>query len=201
MKIGKYPVKLTYRIPRMIADVFSVGLAIFIFSVTGVFFDNREAMLLRLGEDTVAKVIEENPFFGWGHYLALVFPALVVVMFVLYIVLTLVNHKFSGYDVTKLTAQRCYDTYAFCVSLCKLPLLLGIFDVMYIVHSRYFGENVSVFSIQVLMDAVIIAIIIRYGQHRIKKLTTPTATADGADNSQTVKVRAVKSEGSQEEKK
>ena len=37
MKIGKYPVKHSYRIPRLITDVFSVGLAVFILSVEYMF--------------------------------------------------------------------------------------------------------------------------------------------------------------------
>ena len=49
MKIGKYPVKHSYKIPRIIADVFSVGLAVFICSV--------EIMFMTVYDDTLKTYI------------------------------------------------------------------------------------------------------------------------------------------------
>ena len=52
MKIGKYPVKHSYRIPRLITDVFSVGLAVFILSV--------EYMFMTVYEDNLRQNIGDN---------------------------------------------------------------------------------------------------------------------------------------------
>lgn len=177
----------------MIADVLSIGLAILIFSVTDVFLEQYFSLLSRVGEAGAAAILENNPMLKYANYLALIFPALVVAVFVVYIVLTITSHKFGKYSVTKLTAQRCYDIYAFCVSLCKLPALLGIFDAAYIFHNNMLGVKVSPFSLQILLDAIIIAIIIRYGHHRIIRLTSKQ-TEDNIKEEPAIKVKAVPAE-------
>lgn len=176
MKIGKYPVKFKYKVARLVSDVFSLGLAVLIVSVTKYFLQTYEYMLQRMGADNVETITEQyNSGLEWQRWLALIFPALVLALFAAYIVLTLKSHPFRRYNVTKLTAQECWNVYALCASLCKIPVLMGIFDVMYIFHQNMLGGHESPFSIQLVLDAIIIAIIIRLGMHRINSITEPAA--------------------------
>ena len=190
MKAGKYPVKHSYKIARLISDVFSLGIAVVIVSVTVGFFKQYNALLdqMRIGQDNVESIVQNfDSSIVWRQWIALIFPALVLAIFAAYLILTLKSHKFSRWQVTKLTAQECYDTFAFCVSLCKIPALLAVFDVMYIVHNKLLFVNVSWFSLQVLLDAVMIAIIVRFTMHRLDSIT---AKPEKKDNG-TVKVKAV----------
>lgn len=190
MKVGKYPVKHSYKISRLVSDVFSLGLAVLIVSVTVNFFRQYNALLtqMRIGQDNVENIVQNfDSSIVWRQWLALIFPALVLAVFAAYLILTLKSHKFTRWRVTKLTAQECYDTYAFCVSLCKIPALLAVFDVMYIVHNRMLFIDVSPFSLQVLLDAVMIAIIVRFTMHRLDSITARPEKKE----SSAVKLRAV----------
>lgn len=201
MKIGKYPVKHTYKIPRMIADVFSAALLILIISGTVSFFRSYAALIAHIntlnGENAeiLSQYFEQS--IGWRFGLALIFPVLGVGVITAYIILVLKSHKFSGYNVTKLTAQKYYDLYSFCASLCKIPALLGIFDMMYIADQYLLGnKEISFFSVQVLCDILLIIIIIRFGIHRARSYEqAPEQAAEPVSDK--VKVRAVKKEKSE----
>lgn len=191
MKIGKYPVKRSFRISRIVSDVLSLGIAAIIFSVTVNFITQYRMMLQKIGADGVAEI--ESGYinaFSWSYWLALIFPVLVIGVFAAYLILTLTSRKFAKYNVTKRNAQSVYDWYAFCVSTCKIPILMGIFDIMYIFHQRMLGVDISLFSMQILLGIVIVAIIIRFTMHRIRKITEPENNAHAADDS-VVKVRVV----------
>lgn len=191
MKIGNYPVKRSYKISRIVSDVLSLGIAVIIFSATVNFIIQYQMLLKRFGFVYVSTIESEyKSSISWGYWLALIFPALVVGVFAAYLILTLTSRKFAKYNVTKRNAQSVYDWYAFCVSVCKIPVLMGIFDAMYIFHRRMLGENISLFSMQILLDIVIVTIIIRFTVHRIRKITEPENNAHAADDS-VVKVRVV----------
>lgn len=186
MKISKYPVKHKYSIARLVSDVVSLGFAVMIFSVTTSFIDSYNELLAVMGSDNVNTIIANvDPTFGWRHYLAWIFPALAVLVFIAYLVLCLVSHPFKKYRVTKLTAQRCCDIYTFSVSLCKVPLLMGIFDAMYIFHQRMLGTDQSIFSIQIILDILLIAIITRLGVHRVQAITEPREAPETAEEEPT----------------
>ena len=191
MKIGKYPVKPSFRIARLVSDILSLGIAVLIVSVTINFIKQYRMMLQKIGADSVTAI--ENEYMSsisWGYWLALIFPALVVGVFAAYLILTLTSRKLAKFNITKRTAQDVYDWYAFCVSVCKIPVLMGIFDIMYIFHQRILGDNIPFFSLQVLLDIVIVAIIIRFTVHRIRKITETKESAQSADDS-VVKVRVI----------
>ena len=194
MKIGKYPVKRTYKISRLIADVFSLALTVLIFSATSSFLDSYEGLLasMNVSAENVASVIQQNdPSLVWRHWLALIFPAAAVIIFAVYLILTLKSHKMSRVNLTKLTAQPVYDMYAFCAALCKIPALLAVFDLMYIAHHKLLGDTqTSWFSIQIILDVLIIAVIIRFCKHRIDTITAPRTPSD--TGVQRVKAVAVK---------
>lgn len=180
MKIGKFPVKHTYKLARIISDVLSLVPAYVIVSSTLHFFT--------LYKDTTNPILKEAWLNGdmklfykyeeslaYRQYFAWIFPALLVGLFAAYLILTLKSHKFAKYKITKQNAQAVYDWYAFAVSLCKLPIQLCIIEMMYIVHQRLMFNKVSLFSIQMIIYVMVVVIIIRLSVHRIKALTKPEA--------------------------
>lgn len=180
MKIGKFPVKRTYKPARIISDALSLLIAYVIVSSTIHFFPTYKS--------TVNKVLSEAWLAGdmrlfykyeeslaYRQYSAWIFPALAAAVFAAYLILTLTSRKLAKYNITKQNAQAVYDWYAFAVSLCKLPILLALLDAMYIVHQRLMFNNVSVFSVQMILYVVLVVIIIRLSVHRIKAMTKPAA--------------------------
>lgn len=189
MKIGKYPVKPSFTVSRVVSDVLSLGIAVLIFSVTVNFITQYRMMLQKIGADGLAAIKSEYmSSILWRYWLALIFPALVVGVFAVYLILTLTSRKLSKFNITKRNAQDVYYWYSFCVSVCKIPVLMGIFDMMYIFHQRMLGSDISFFSLQVLLDIVIVAIIIRFTVHRIRKITETKDSAPAEEQS-VVKVR------------
>ncbi len=197
MKIGKYPVKHSYKIARLVADVLSLGLAVMIVSATVMFFQQYQGFIdqfMLLTDEAVEALLEHNPNYEWKQWLALIFPVLALIVFVVYIVLVCKSHKLERYHVTKLTAQKCYDTYAFCVSLCKLPVLVIIIDIMCVAHDKllpvqvYGYEWLSVDTIlPIALYGILLAIVIRWTMHRLAHITADV----GKTESGAVKVKAV----------
>ena len=171
MKIGKYPVKHSYKLARIISDVLSLAIAYLILNATLNFFTQYRIAINKIGNENMMIVYEYGYSLAYRQYFAWIFPGLVLGTFAAYLILVLKNHRFEKYNVTKQNAQAVYDWYAFAVSLCKLPLFLGIFDMMYIFHQRMMFNKVSLFSLQLILDVFIILIIYRLSVHRIRALT------------------------------
>ncbi len=173
MKIGKYPVKHSYKIPRIISDVFSVGLAVFICSV--------EIMFLTVYEDTLTRYIGEEQL----QTLAQTDGSIAV--FAAYLILVLKSHRFKGLNVTKRNAQKVYDMYAMCVSLCKIPALMLISEMMMITHNKMMMSEESWFTVQIVLDLLIIALLIAFFRRMLQRITEPEQTPE----ENTIKVKAV----------
>lgn len=171
MRIGKYPVKHSFRLARIISDVLSLGIAFLIVNATLKFFTLYRQTINRIGAENIKIIYEYGYNLAYRQYVAWIFPALVLGIFAAYLILTLKSHRFEKYSVTRKNAQSVYDWYSFAVSLCKIPALMGVFDMMYITHQRLLMNKVSIFSVQLILDAVIIALIIRLSVHRIRRLT------------------------------
>ena len=181
MKIGKYPVKHTYSIARIIADIISVGLAVLIVSATINFFELYEAQLMQImtiTDEGKEAMLANAPNYQTRQWLALIFPALMLAVFVLYIVLVLKSHKFSRFGITKKNAQQVSDAYTFCASMAKLPVLVIIADMMAIAQDKlllWSSYDFSWFSVPSLLYAIIFVIIIRYTKHRLDIITAAPA--------------------------
>lgn len=187
MKIGKYPVKHSYKIPRLITDVFSVGLAIFILSVEYMFMTLYEENLhTNIGEN-IDKLAQADPTIGWKHWITLIFPAAVLAVFAVYLVLVLTSHRMSRLNITKRNAQKVRDLYALCVSLCKIPALMFISEMMMITHNKMLMSDEGWFSVQLVLDLVVIALLICVFRNLMIKATEPMQSAE----ENTVHVRAV----------
>lgn len=191
MKIGKYPVKHTYKVSRIVADVISLGLVVLIVSSTISFFqryDEFYSLIDTSNPEVLATLTANDPNYQWKQWLALIFPVLAVGILTAYIVLVLKSHKFSRYAVTKRNAQDCYDALAFCASLCKIPALVIVFDIMCIAQDKLLPQyGFSWFSWSVILYALLIAILIRYTSHRIATITAKPEKTE----SNTIKVKAV----------
>lgn len=172
MKIGKYPVKRRFKPARIIADVLSLGIAVMIFVLTVNFFPQYKVALSKAAEkDLYGILFRYGESLTYRHYFAWIFPALAVIVIAVYLILTLKSHEFRRYKVTKDNAQAVYDWYAFAVSLCKIPALMAIFEVMFIFQRKMMFESVSAFSYQIVLYIVAIVIIFRFSIHKIKKIT------------------------------
>lgn len=187
MKIGKYPVKHSYKIPRLITDVFSVGLAIFILSVEYMFMTVYEENLRTNIGENIDKLAQADPTIVWKHWITLIFPAAVLAVFAVYLVLVLTSHRMSRLNITKRNAQKVRDLYALCVSLCKIPALMFISEMMMITHNKMLMSDEGWFSVQLVLDLVVIALLICVFRNLMIKATEPVQSAE----ENTVHVRAV----------
>lgn len=187
MKIGKYPIKHSYKIPRLITDVFSVGLAIFILSVEYMFMTLYEENLRTNIGENIDKLTKADPTIGWKHWITLIFPAAVLAVFAVYLVLVLTSHRMSRLNITKRNAQKVRDLYALCVSLCKIPALMFISEMMMITHNKMLMSDEGWFSVQLVLDLVVIALLICVFRNLMIKATEPVQSAE----ENTVHVRAV----------
>ena len=170
-KIGKYPVKRSYKLARIISDVLSLAIVFVIVKNTLNFFVVYKETINKLGNEDLSFVYEHGYSLAYRQYYAWIFPALAAIVIAAYLILVFKSHRFEKYNITKQNAQGVYDWYAFAVSLCKIPLFLMIFDLMYIAQQRLMFNNVRLFSIQLILYVFIIMIIIRLSVHRIRWLT------------------------------
>lgn len=159
MKLGKITVCRSYKPSRIICDMISLAETAVILYLTGHFIN---------GENIVRENIPA----------ALVFPALAIGIIAVCAVLTLKNHQFKKYDITKKNAQEIYDWYAFSVSLVKLPALLIVFESMLTFQEITLGIAVNLLNLRLLLYAVLIAVIIRMAVHRVKTLARKEAASD-----------------------
>jgi len=135
------------------------------------------AELLQVDHSTmsrnVKKLMQADSSLGWKHWLTLIFPAAVLAVFAVYIVLVLKSHRLKGFNVTKRNAQKLYDMYALCASLCKIPALMFISEMMMITHNNMLMADEGWFTLQLVLDLLIIAILICLFRHLMQKMTEP----------------------------
>ena len=182
MKIGNYSVKHSYKPARIISDVLSLGITVLILFSTLNFFSLYKARINEIGEVNLAIVAEYRYSLTYRQYFAWIYPALAVIIFGVYLILILKNHRFAKYDITAANAQSVYDWYAFAVSLCKIPLLLAVLDMMYVFHQRMMFNEVRLFGFQYILYALLIVIVVRLSVHRIKGLTQKEKKSNKADD-------------------
>ncbi len=174
MKIAGHYVRLRHKPARIICDALSLGIVLFTFMSAHLMMESYPEL--------------KSPFFRTDCIKLWIFPVLAVTALVAYLLFIFTNHRFVRYKITEENAQSVFDWYVFAVSLCKLPVLVAIADVMITFQRWLIGNEVSWFSVGYVFYALILAIIIRFSQHRIRKLTESQKTGD--DNSGSIKVRA-----------
>lgn len=177
MKIAGFKVNFRYKPARIISDVLSLGVCVFAVVTTALFVERFPEL--------------KNPAFRADLVKLWAFPVLMAVPFAVYFALVHTSHSFSKYSVTEANVQSVYEWYAFTVSLCKLPLLILIADLMTTFQARFSGSEVSWFSMNYILYILTAVIIIRFSMHRIKSLTKPADIPQQADSKIKVRVRTL----------
>ena len=168
MKIGEHKVKRNYQIMQMVVDALSVIILIVIFQC---FFTFKEALEQFNSEDILA----HNPEVATEHlrtWLPTVIWAILAVVFVgVSIFFTFKNRKLpKKYKINAQNAQKYSDIVVTAITCIRIPVLLGLFDALYIHQQRILNSQASVFSLQIILDAILIAIIIRFSMHRVRAI-------------------------------
>ncbi len=170
MTINGISVKRTYKPARIISDVISLGITGVIVYMTATFGARYKETVNSL--PNVWELLEKYRYSLATRYrTAWIFPALCAVIFAAYLILTMRSRTFKRVKITKGNAQSVCESYAFTVSLCKIPLLMIVFDYMYIVQQRLMFNRASLLSVSAVIYALMLAIIIRAGAHKLKAFT------------------------------
>ncbi len=156
--------RLRHKPARVICDALSLGVVIFAFMSTHIMIERYPEL--------------QNPVFRAAFIKLWAFPMIALLPLAAYFVLIFSNHKLKRYKITEDNAQEVYDWFAFVCSLCKLPVLVAVADAMITYQSRLIGQETSWFSIGYIFYALILAIIIRFSMHRIRKITEPPKSAE-----------------------
>ncbi len=173
MKLAGHYVRLRHKPARIICDALSLGIVLFTFMSAHLMMERYPQL--------------KSPLFRADCVKLWIFPVLAVTALAAYTVFIFTNHKFNRYKITEENAQSVFDWCAFAASLCKLPVLVAIADVMITFQRWLIGNEVSWFSIGYIFYVLILVIIIRFSMHRIRRLTEPPKTV--TDNSENVKVK------------
>lgn len=179
MKIGRYPVKRKYSVPRLLSDIVSAVILFIITYLAFVFIDECNTVY------SYAEVENERLNLVQSlKYLAFVPVILAFAVTIFTVVFVLVSKKApKKYSLTVKTAQQYYIILADAVSLVRVPILLALFEVSYYVQNIIIGFEVSYFSIQFVCDILLAVIIIRFTMHRFAKLCSgKSASTSVSDN-------------------
>lgn len=185
MKIGRYPVKKTYSIPRVIADVASALILFVLVRTTISFFDQCDSIY-----KLAAVHSEQLEALQRYKYLALIPVILAFAATAATLIFVFVSHKEpKKLTLNKKNAQRYYVILADAATLIRIPVLLALVEISYYMQQAMLVQEVSYFSVQFICDILIALIIWRFTLHRIGRLGE-SATAAPTDE-KVIKVMAV----------
>lgn len=176
MKVGPYKVKINYSIAQGFIDVMGLILLWLIGQITFHFYETLTTDAY-LNSDQVLKAVfgsaDAVPVSAWLP--GMIWIVIAIAVTVVSIVLTFKSRKLpKKYNITEENAQKYYDIVATAIGLLRILCFLAIFDWMYIHHSiLLYTPNVSLFSLQTILDVIVGFIIIRFSMARIKKIETP----------------------------
>ncbi|MGN1423692.1 MAG: hypothetical protein ACI4XA_09970 [Oscillospiraceae bacterium] len=185
MKIGRYPVKKTYSIPRAIADAASALILFVLVRTTLSFFDECSTIYSYAAvHSSELEALQRN------KYLALIPVVLALAATVFTVIFVLVSHREpKNITLDKKTAQRYYVILADAATLIRIPVLLAFVEISYYIQQAMLMREVSYFSIQFICDILIALIIWRFTLHRLGGLAQRAPAEKTAEN--VVKVKAV----------
>lgn len=185
MKIGRYPVKKTYSIPRVIADVASALILFVLVRTTIAFFDQCDSIY-----KLAAVHSEQLEALQRYKYLALIPVILAFAATAATLIFVFVSHKEpKKLTLNKKNAQRYYVILADAATLIRIPVLLALVEISYYMQQAMLVQEVSYFSVQFICDILIALIIWRFTLHRIGRLGESAPAAPADEN--VIKVKAV----------
>lgn len=152
MKIGTIKVKRHYQIAQMVLD--AVAVVIFVVIVQCV---------LSFG----TYLLNTNSFVEWMlNIIWIVIASLVIVVSLLMIYLPRKMPK--KYIVNSDNAQKYSDIIITAITCVRIPVLLAVFEGMYICQSLMSGVTDGVFTLRIPLDILFSLIIIRFSMHRVR---------------------------------
>ena len=152
MKIGTIKVKRHYHIAQMVLD--AVAVVIFVVIVKCVL--SFGTYLSNMGS-----------FVDWmWNLIWIVIAALVIVVSLLMIYLPRKMPK--KYIVNNDNAQKYSDIVITAITCIRIPILLAVFEGMYICQSLLSGVTDGVFTLRIPLDILFSLIIIRFSIHRVR---------------------------------
>lgn len=162
MKVGEFKVKRNYQIAQMVLD--SVAVIIFIVIVRGVFsfgefIDEKNALVKSSNSDVTGLVVWQ-----WNLIWILIAAAVIAVSLVMIYKSRKMPRK---YIVNRENVQKYSDIIITAITCVRIPVLLAVFEGMCIQQSIMMRQY-DVFTLQIPLDILLTAIIIRFSIHRIK---------------------------------
>lgn len=168
MKIGTIKVKRNYHIAQMVLDAVAVIIFIVIVRCVLNFCTGISAYNEWLFDKTNLN-IDEMIEWWWG-IIWIVIAAIVIAVSLLMIYLPRKMPK--KYIVNQDNAQKYSDIIITAVTCVRIPVLLAVFEGMYIHFSLLQGITQDIFTLQIPLDILLSLIIIRFSMHRLR-LTQP----------------------------
>lgn len=166
MKVGKYKVKRNYLISQMVVDAFSVIMLVTIFSCTIAF---RDEVLSFNSSVSSEGSIAADLAVSWEWNIIWFILAILITGFSLLLIYRPKKLP-KKYVITEETAQKYSDIYITAVTCARIPVLLAVFEGMYIHQNLILPINKDLFSLQIPLDILVTVIIIRFSIHRVRAL-------------------------------
>ena len=168
MKIGTIKVKRNYQIAQMVLD--AVAVIIFIVIVRCVL--NFGAEISSLNEWILDKTnLDIDGLIEWRWCIIWIVIAVIVIAVSL-LMIYLPRKAPKKYIVNSDNAQKYNDIIITAITCIRIPVLLAVFEGMYIHTSLLRGMTKDLITLQIPLDILVVLIIVRFSLHRIK-LTQP----------------------------
>lgn len=167
MKIGTIKVKRNYQIAQMVLDAVAVIIFIVIVQCVlsfGTFISEMNENILKVNSEVTGLVVWQ-----W-NIVWIVIAALVIIVSLLMIYLPRKMPK--KYIVDNDNAQKYSDIIITAITCVRIPALLAVFEGMCIHQSVMTGVTEGIITLQIPLDILLTAIIIRFSIHRVR-LTQP----------------------------
>ncbi|MCH5200636.1 MAG: hypothetical protein J1F60_06715 [Oscillospiraceae bacterium] len=167
MKIGTIKVKRNYQIAQMVLD--AVAFIIFIVIVQcvlsfGTYISDMNESILKYNPNVVGLV-------EWRWNIVWIAVAVIVIAASL-LMIYLPRKMPKNYIVNSDNAQKYSDIIITAITCVRIPVLLAVFEGMCIHQSILTGVTDGIITLQIPLDILFTAIIIRFSVHRIR-LTQP----------------------------
>lgn len=165
MKVGTIKVKRNYQIAQMVLDAAAVIIYIVIVRCVisfGEYITYQNSIIIKSNSE-ITSLVEWRWNIIW-----IVLGALVIAASLLMIYLPKKMPK--KYKVNEDNAQRYSDIVITAITCIRVPVLLAVFEGMYIHQAYMMMQKDELFSIQIPLDILLIIIIIRFSLHRIKAI-------------------------------
>ena len=163
MKIGTIKVKRNYQIAQMVLDAVAVIIFIVIVQCVlsfGTFISEMNENILRINSDVTGLVVWQ-----WN----IIWIVIAAVVIIISLLMTYLPRKMPRkYIVNSDNAQKYSDILITAITCVRIPVLLAVFEGMCIHQSVMTGVTDGIITLQIPLDILLTAIIIRFSMYRLK---------------------------------